>query len=333
MSDFHNADTQDTSAMNLSYVLEKIERAEIVRDPFRHIEIDELFEPDDFRSIVESPEIKLRATPNDEGLFEELFARDYKIIEFPGCTEDYREYIAWHRQKKLTHKTNTSCEGYGVVLRLQAPRSAVISELQAFFESDEFVSCIAGKFGINPGVCDYDAGLQKYLDGYEISPHPDIRKKGLTYMVNVNSSPDSMEDEYHTSYLKLKPQWKYVSEYWSGNEHVDRCWVPWEWCDVVKQQRRNNSIVMFSPGNDTIHAVKAAYDHLTHQRTQFYGNLWFSESAVLAKPKWEDFNISTSLPKEGFRAKLSKHAPRRLVTMVRKYQDGRKATHAGRNIS
>ncbi len=42
-----------------------------------------------------------------------------------------------------------------------------------------FRHCLAEKFRINEHTVFYDAGIQKYLDGYEISPHTDIRKKLL----------------------------------------------------------------------------------------------------------------------------------------------------------
>ena len=136
-------------------------------------------------------------------------------------------------------------------------------------------------------------GIQKYLDGYEISPHPDVRAKALTYMININPSPTSFEDEHHMSFLSFKPEWNYVREFWQGNDNYDRCWVPWDWCDIKKQQRNNNSIVIFSPDNDTIHAVKANFNHLKYQRTQIYGNLWYRQPQRMAKPKWEDFLIGT----------------------------------------
>ncbi|MGD0731415.1 MAG: hypothetical protein ABR956_09120, partial [Terracidiphilus sp.] len=140
----------------------------------------------------------------------------------------------------------------------------------------------------------YDAGIQKYLDGYEISPHPDIRAKALTYMININPGTNSENREHHTNYLKFRDEFKYVQSYWEGHPNQDRCWVPWEWCDVVKVQRENNSMVIFSPDNTTLHAVKARYDHLSSQRTQLYGNLWynwFRKREFDYTPKWEEFQI------------------------------------------
>lgn len=325
--------------MNLSYIIEKINASTISEFPFKHLEINDLFDEHDFEEIINSPEIKIKKAKDDETLFEELFAKDYRIIAFPGCTENYKEYIKWHKGEKTSQEINTSCEGFGVVMRLQSPKSAAINALQSFLMSKEFVNCIAKKFDVKPDNCNYDAGIQKYLDGYEISPHPDIRRKALTYMVNINPSPNSSENEHHTSYLQFKPEWNYVSEFWKGNKNVDRCWVPWDWCEVKTQQRKNNSIVIFSPDNNTIHAVKASYDHLTHQRTQLYGNLWFKECVASGKPKWEDLLIGHDEAGENNAGKNVRHAlkkilPTKVTTALKNLRTANTAgsTHAKRNI-
>jgi hypothetical protein len=279
--------------MNISYIIEKIRSAELSEFPFKHLELNELFEKTDFEEIIQSQEIMMNFAKDDETLFAELFSSGYKAIAFAGRTDDYQEYLKWHKQKLLSHAVNTSCSSFGVVLRLHSPKSALITGLQDFFKSPDFVNCIGEKFNIQADECNYDYGIQKYLDGYEISPHPDVRAKALTYMININPSPTSFEDEHHMSFLSFKPEWNYVREFWQGNDNYDRCWVPWDWCDIKKQQRNNNSIVIFSPDNDTIHAVKANYNHLKYQRTQIYGNLWYRQPQRMTKPKWEDFLIGT----------------------------------------
>lgn len=280
--------------MDLSYVIEKIRDAEFSDYPFRHLEINDLFKVEDFKAIVKAPEVSISAS-SDSDLFHELFKNQYKIISFPGCTNSYTEYMSWHKNKKVTRKISTSCEGYGVVLRLETPQTSPIETLLKFINSDEFIEVMADKFGLDTAACNYDSGLQKYMDGYEISPHPDVRRKALTYMVNINPNPNSSETDHHTSYLEIKPEWEFVKTFWAGNKKSDRCWIPWDWCNVVKQQRNNNSMVIFSPSNDTLHAVKADYDHLPNQRTQLYGNLWFDECQVNGAPQWEDFVISPTL--------------------------------------
>lgn len=50
-------------------------------------------------------------------------------------------------------------------------------------------------------------------------------------------------------------------------------------------------MVIFSPSNDTIHAVKAEYDHLATQRTQLYGNLWYKTPPSVTQSSWEEVNL------------------------------------------
>lgn len=279
--------------MHFKYILQKIQDAQLQEFPFVHLEISNIFSDNDFESIVNSSDIKINDLPNDVVLFESLFSNGFRIIDFPGCVSDYNEYIEWHKNKRTSNKTNTACEGFGVVLRLIEARTKIVQDLMAFLESKEFIDCIANKFDLSADKCTYDCGIQKYLDGYEISPHPDIRKKALTYMVNINPSPMSETSTHHTHYMKFKPEFSYISEYWRGNKEADTCWVPWSWCETVKQQVINNSLVIFSPNEETIHAVKAEYDHLKYQRTQLYGNLWYEKSPCsVQNTKWEDLSIS-----------------------------------------
>jgi hypothetical protein len=65
-------------------------------------------------------------------------------------------------------------------------------------------------------------------------------------------------------------------------------------CKTEFVQTQNNSMVIFSPSNDTLHAVKANYDHLKGQRTQLYGNIWYSEIKDLKRIEWEDLDIFRS---------------------------------------
>jgi hypothetical protein len=65
--------------------------------------------------------------------------------------------------------------------------------------------------------------------------------------------------------------------------------VPWQWCERQKRQTANNSIVVFTPRHDTLHAIRTHYDHLPAQRTQFYGNLWYRPPALTFRPQFEDF--------------------------------------------
>lgn len=176
-------------------------------------------------------------------------------------------------------------------MRLQQPRSTVLAELQEFLASRAFNEALAAKYDIELDACNIDGGIQKYLDGYEISPHPDIRRKAATFMVNINPHAGSEDWDHHTQYLRLRPERAYVQAFWEGNQEAERCWVPWDWCETVQTQPTNNSMVIFSPDSDTLHGVKASYDHLKGQRTQLYGNLWYKTQPELQPVEWEDLDI------------------------------------------
>jgi hypothetical protein len=301
-------------SMAFEYLLQKLKSTDFSSDPFRHIYIEDFFSPEHLRAITGTAEINPPEASGDDDLFEKLFAAGYKIIDFPGCVTDKAQYIKWRRDRRVDHTSNTACEGFGMTLRLMSPNSPLISALQEFFVSDEFRDAIAEKFGIPLEEVVPDFGIQKYLDGYEISPHPDIRKKALTYMVNINPHRGAENLDHHTHYMTLRPERKYVQAFWEGNPKVDRCWVPWSWCETQSRQTKNNSIVIFAPSNNTIHGVKAHYDHLKGQRTQIYGNLWYKESRADVSLAWEDFVIEPRPARKG----IEELVPKRAKALARK---------------
>jgi len=281
-------------SINFNNLVSNINASEFSYKPFKHIYIENLFSNEEFKEIIETPEIKLSKVNSDEELFEKLFENGYKIIKFPGCIADKDYYLNWHnKDNRSKHKiiNNDACEGFGMTLRLISPKSKILSDLNEFIKSDLFLSTIAEKFKINLPDCEADNGIQKYLDGYEISPHPDIRRKALTYMVNINSTPNSNKLDHHTRYLSLRNNYNYLYEFWKNNSKIERTWIPWEWCNVDYQQTLNNSMVIFSPSYDTLHAVKADYDHLKGQRTQLYGNLWYKDSIKCRQSEWVELDL------------------------------------------
>jgi len=321
------------------YLLKKIEQAKIETYPFKHINIQNLFDISDFKKIISCAEIQLTKADDDDELFNLLFDSNYRIIRFPGCIADQNEYISWHKERELSQITNTSCEGFGMVLRLEKPQSKILDTLNRFLNSEQFINCISNKFDIDLKQCTYDAGIQKYLDGYEISPHPDIRKKALTYMVNINPDSNSEDESYHTHYLKFNEDREYVKELWCSSNNIERCWVPWDWCATASTQRANNSMVIFSPDNDTMHAVKASYNHLKSQRTQLYGNLWYKNSKTECKPEWEDLTNSNAIDlsslrvKDTITSKLKNILPRSFRSTFNKIVSPRKkSTHSERKF-
>jgi hypothetical protein len=93
--------------------------------------------------------------------------------------------------------------------------------------------------------------------------------------------------------LRFKPEKQFIAEFWKNDNTFDPDWVPWEWCETMKLLNKNNSLVMFAPSHDTLHAVKLRYDHLPFQRTQIYGNLWYTDVAMaLPKITYDRFDFT-----------------------------------------
>lgn len=260
-------------------VLDRILAAPLRTTPFRHLWIEDVFAAEDFAAITAAPQIRLPQVADDRALIAALGARGYQPIPFPGTTTDVETYLAWHGTGQRQQGVNNAhCEGFGITFRLQAPEpGSILADLAAFTASDPFWQVLALRFGIDLATVRRDSGIQKYLDGYEISPHADVRAKALTFMLNINPDAESEALDFHTHYMRLLPRHAATQTRWETDFSRDRGWVPWDWCETVLQQRANNSLVAFAPASDTLHAVRARYDHLRTQRTQCYGNLWYRE--------------------------------------------------------
>lgn len=275
---------------SFDYLIDRIHGATFETAPFRHLMLNDIFSLEHFSAIQAAPEIAVPAADSTRALLLRLYEAGYAPITFPGCFTNEADYLRWLETGAAGGVAET-CEGFGFVLRLQRRKSAILEDLDGVFRSDRLRAVLVDKFAIEDSV-HVDAGIQKYLTGYEISPHPDIRRKALTWMVNVNPPGGLSQADYHTHFMRFRPEWAFVQSFWAGNRDVERCWVPWGWCETVARQTQNNSMSIFAPGDDTLHAVKADYDHLPHQRTQFYGNLWFDAEPPLKQTSYDDYDIS-----------------------------------------
>jgi hypothetical protein len=296
------------------YLLDRLERAEFDAGPFPHLYLRDFLSETDFKEITTADEVDLPVAGDLDELFAILKAAGYEPVEFPGCTKFIGEYRRWIEKASKPSQTHKACEGQGMALRLKRPTSGAVLSLDAFFRSPEFNDALRAKFGVSSPTR-LEAGLQKYLHGYEISPHPDIRSKALTWMLNVNPSRRSETLGFHTHYLVLKPEYSFLYSLWRNNPTIETCWVPWDWCSTVKQQPENNSIVLFAPRWDTMHAIRAHYGHLATQRTQFYGNLWYEEtSGVHYRPEFSDYDFTSPRYREPraavHRARYAMHSVR-----------------------
>ena len=88
--------------MNFNYLLDKIESATFKNHPFKHIFIKNFFNNPHFEEIINSPEVKIQNSSNDSQLFKLLEDQKYNIINFPGCINNSKKYIKWHKTKKRT---------------------------------------------------------------------------------------------------------------------------------------------------------------------------------------------------------------------------------------
>lgn len=261
------------------YLIEKIHQAEFETQPFRHLYITDWLNAEHFAAITQDPQIRLPAQLDLAGLLAVLAHNHYTPEPFPGCTTNIDHYVEWFHSDRSRRFESDLLEGFGIAFRLRHYRSPLIQHLIHFLNSDGFHAAIKTKFD-RVGNTRLETAIQKYLTGYEISPHPDIRKKCLTYMVNINTDVASQDLDIHTHLLEFDEQHQHIYQYWNDHAEHDRCWVPWSWCRSGWQHRKNNSIVMFAPDDRSLHAVKLAYDHLGMQRTQIYGNLWYRKSSV-----------------------------------------------------
>ena len=274
---------------NYDYLIENINSQPVHTSPFDFVYCEDFFSKDHFAQITSATQVNVPEFASTEAMCAQLQQTyNYSPVSFPGCTQDVDSYISWYKERNDDYKTANKdlLEGVGIAFRLQSYSDTILQELVDFFNSDAWHDCIKNKFG-KTRETRVETAIQKYVSGYEISPHPDIRRKCATYMININH-PRAENLELHTHFMEFVEDKKHLYDYWENNLDVDRCWVPWSWADTKFKHTKNNSITMFAPNSRTMHAVKLDYDHLQFQRTQFYGNLWYTNSEKLPKATWRD---------------------------------------------
>ncbi|MEN7551514.1 hypothetical protein AAG747_26590 [Rapidithrix thailandica] len=267
-----------------NYLIDKIKETKFESYPFKHLTINNFFHEKDFQKIISDPQILRPVASSHVELIDDLIDQGYTQQHFPGCITSIQHYLEFlnNPQEKFNRKLiegygRNIIAGYGLTMRLKKIRSSFLEDLLGFLNDSPFQNCLTEKFGI-AHTHYIETAYQKNLHGYEISPHADTRKKALTYMVNIYTEQEAEQMPIHTHLMKFKPKYQYLYDFWKYNGDIDTCWVPWNWCDTVKQTNQNNSITIFKPAFDTLHAVKLDYNHLSQQRNQIYGNLWYHES-------------------------------------------------------
>lgn len=266
---------EDASPDEFDYLIQRVAEAPFQTEPFRHLYLEGFLSPEHLARVVTSPQVKVPPAVDTPDLLDSLTAAGYDIEPFPGCTTDVAKYLEYLKTNEWPD-SNGVVEGIGMAMRLKRVADPLIGRLLAFFNSERFHAALIAKFGIErPNRI--ETAIQKYLTGYEISPHPDIRSKCLTYLLNINTEPEADQLPIHTHLLRLIRRKEFIYSFWDTNPEFDRCWVPWSWCTSERVTSANNSILLFSAHNRSLHAIKLKYDHTQFQRTQVYGNLWYTD--------------------------------------------------------
>lgn len=287
------------------YLLKKVRSATVRVFPFPHLRIDDFFDSRHFRELQTSPEINLGPMGSNSDLRRRAGQVGYVPIKFPGAFHDWGEYQMDQSRRAQGEGEdlgkNLASESRGLVLRLAGPSSRCMQDLNFFMESGELQREVCIKLGVEMGNGLVDGGIQKYLDGYEIPPHPDVRQKLLTLLLPLHPSTFGMSVDQvslGTQLLKFRQKYEVVSEFWEQHELFDRCWCPWSWCETVEVHHQANSLLAFSPSNKSLHGVKARYDHLSWQRTHLYSNVWHKESPCERQPQHDEILslVAKSLP-------------------------------------
>lgn len=277
--------------MSYTYLINKINGAKIINYPFPHIQIDNFLSKNDLNNIINDTQIHFSKKDTNDNLYEELIENGWKIQNFPGCISDWEEYKKYIDNKKYISKRKNPVENIGITFRLSYYNNKKNEELLNFLNSDLFHNTLKDKFNLTKSKTNIISAIQKNLTGYEISPHPDTRNKALTYLLNINNNQEIEDLDCHTHLLEFKDQYKYISNFWIKNQNINRCWVPWNYCNTIKTINKNNTLIIFKPNDSppTLHAIRLNYDHLKFQRTQIYGNLMYNENINYKNINYKDY--------------------------------------------
>lgn len=271
---------QTTLRHRYAYLADRVRDAPLLSYPFPHLEIQHFLRNEDLKTLLKCDAVHFPPVKNTPALLLELRMRHYKAVAFPGCTMNVDDFLRGVRSMP----PDATTAGYGMTFR----RTPGVGSLVDYLNGLEFHAALRSRFGIQ-NETKIGTYVQKNLSGYEISPHPDVRRKAVTYLLNINPPRLAGRQDLGTHLLRFKPEYDDARAFWREHERRERCWVPWDWCETVKMIAENNSLLAFAPADDTLHAVKLDYDHCAAQRTQLYGSLVYTNRPwTLPAAEWPE---------------------------------------------
>ena len=254
----------------MEYIIKKIENAEIIVKPFPHIIIHNFIEDHDLKNIIENIEI--------DNLNE--IEKKYKKVHYPGA-------------KLINEEITNRPTGIGLVYSLKDEYLNNNIELNTILSSKDFKQVLFKKLNISKNIDGWNVyQINKDLNGYEISPHPDITGKVITYQINLSNTNILDNYELGTKFHTIKPEClKFIKEL---SKKKTRPWGKWEWFDKGKSiPYKQNTFMAFAPSDISYHSVKLEnYPQEKYQRTMLRG--FIADSRLLnKKPKsqWTSGNL------------------------------------------
>lgn len=254
----------------MDYILKKIEDAEIILKPFPHIIISNFLEDGDLIDVLNNIDI--------DNLNE--IEKKYKKVHYPGAKLSKEE---------LTKRPT----GTGLVYALKEDYHKGNIKLNQILDSEEFKQALFKKLNIPKNIDGWNVyQINKDLNGYEISPHPDITGKVITYQLNL-SNTDALDNyDLGTRFHSIKPE--FLKDIKQLSKKKPRPWGKWNWFDKGKSiPYKQNTFMAFAPSDISYHSVKLEnYPQEKYQRTMLRG--FIADSRLLnKKPKsyWTSGNL------------------------------------------
>jgi hypothetical protein len=200
---------------HFEYLGEKIQAASFREVPFAHLYIEQFLSDEHLNLLLSQKQISLSVHKTTIELINTLSSCGWEIQAFPGCTTSVHDYLKYYESNEWP-VDNKRVEGFGIAYELGRYDDNGVAQLIEYLNCPHFKNILENKFRIHRPNKIHTA-IHKYLSGYEISPHPDVRSKCLTYLININTDRRSEELPIHTHLLKFKDEKRFIYDFWKFN--------------------------------------------------------------------------------------------------------------------